>query len=109
MSLKRIFIGLLFLDFAAFTGWILFTQDNLALIEDTLSNPWGLQIFCDLCIMALFGSRWLYRDARSKGINPWPWIAAIVPTGSLAVLAYATVHGVGAEKKAARTEPSLAT
>lgn len=111
MSIKRLFIGFLFLDFAAFTGWILFTQDNLALLESTLANPWGLQIFADLCIMAMFGSMWLYRDAKKKGINPWPWIAAILPTGSLAVLAYATFHGIGVEKDqpAARTEASLAS
>lgn len=111
MNLKRIVLGLVFLDFAAFTGWILFTQDNLALLEGTLTNPWGLQIAIDLCFSALFGSAWLYRDAKKKGVNPWPWIVAVLPTGSLALLAYATVHGFGSEKGKASSgrRPSLAT
>ncbi|MGE0788483.1 MAG: hypothetical protein AB7S26_22600 [Sandaracinaceae bacterium] len=98
MNLKRIFAGLVFLDFAAFTLWIVFTQDNLALIRENLTNPWGLQVALDLCFSAMFGSMWLYRDAKKKGINPWPWLAAVLPTGSLSLLAYATVHGFAKDK-----------
>ncbi len=110
MNLKRLLVGLVLLDFAAFTGWILFTQDNLALIEASLTNPWGIQVAIDLCIAACFGSAWLYRDARAKGLNPWPWIVAVIPTGSLALLAYATVHGFAsrAPESPRVAEPSLA-
>lgn len=48
----------------------------------------GAQVFADLCVALCFAARWLVRDARSNGRNPWPWLLAIPPLGSLSPLGY---------------------
>jgi hypothetical protein len=93
MNVKRALAGLVLIDFVLFTGWILFTQESWPLITELLQNPWGLQVSIDLCLAALFASSWIHADARRRGLNPWPWILAMIPTGSISLLAYATLHG----------------
>ena len=93
MNVKRALAAFVLFDFTLFTGWVLLSQNNGALFRDLLGNPWGVQVFIDLCLAALFASGWIYRDAKRRGLNPWPWILAMVPTGSISLLAYATVHG----------------
>ena len=93
MNFKRTLAALVLAAFGGFTAWILVTQDNAALLEALLANLWSVQVFLDLCIASCFAAIWVVRDARAKGVNPWPWLAMVVPTGSLALLAYAVVHG----------------
>jgi hypothetical protein len=88
-TLKKIGLVLLFLDFAALTVWAAVSGSSAAQMEQLFTNPWGIQIAVDLCIAASFGIRWMWRDAKAHGINPVPWALAVIPTGSLALLAYA--------------------
>ena len=88
-TLKKIGLTLLLLDFAALTAWALFTGSTPELMTQLFSNPWGIQIAIDLCIAASFGIAWMWKDAKARGINPLPWALAVIPTGSLALLAYA--------------------
>jgi len=53
-----------------------------------LESTGSLQILLDLAICCLIICSWINTDARSKGINPYPWFVAVLTTGSLAVLVY---------------------
>ena len=88
-TLKKIGIALVLLDFAALTAWAAYAGTTAAQLEALFTNPWGIQIAVDLCIAATFGIRWMWRDAKERGISPLPWALAVIPTGSLALLAYA--------------------
>jgi len=88
-TLKKIGLVIALLDFTALTAWALFTGSTPELFMQILDNPWALQITVDLCIAASFGIAWMWKDAKAHGINPLPWALAVVPTGSLALLAYA--------------------
>ena len=88
-TLKKIGLVLVLLDFTALTAWALFTGSTPEMFAQIWNNPWALQITLDLCIAATFGIAWMWRDAKEHGINPLPWALAVVPTGSLALLAYA--------------------
>ena len=88
-TLKKIGLTLLLLDFAALTAWALFTGSTPQLMTQLASNPWGIQIAVDLAIAACFGIAWMWKDAKARGITPLPWALAVIPTGSLALLAYA--------------------
>ncbi len=88
-TLKKIGLVLLLLDFTALTAWAAVTGSTGEQLAQLFTNPWGIQIAVDLCIAATFGIQWLWRDAKSRGIEPLPWALAVVPTGSLALLAYA--------------------
>ncbi|MCA9606213.1 MAG: hypothetical protein KC619_11490 [Myxococcales bacterium] len=92
-TLKKIGLVLLLLDFAALTAWAAVTGSSSEQLEALLTNPWGIQISIDLCIAASFAMRWMWKDAKLRGINPLPWVLAVVPTGSLAILAYAVRRG----------------
>lgn len=46
------------------------------------------QVFSDLSAALLLLSFLLVPDARRLGINPWPYVLAMVPLGSFAPLAY---------------------
>lgn len=88
-TLKKIGLVLLLLDFAALTAWAAFTGSGGEQVATLFTNPWGIQISVDLCIAASFAMRWMWKDAKLRGINPLPWVLAVIPTGSLAILAYA--------------------
>ncbi len=88
-TLKKIGIVLVLLDFTALTAWALFTGSSPELFAQIWDNPWAVQISVDLCIAAMFGIAWVWRDAKERGINPLPWALAVLPLGSLALLAYA--------------------
>ncbi len=88
-TLKKIGLVLLLLDFAALTAWAAFTGSSAEQVATLFTNPWGIQIAVDLCIAASFAMRWMWKDAKLRGINPLPWVLAVIPTGSLAILAYA--------------------
>lgn len=47
-----------------------------------------LQILVDLMIACLFALLWMFRDARERGLNPWPFFLLLLPTGSLGLLSY---------------------
>jgi len=46
------------------------------------------QIFLDLVIALGMVLVWLWRDAKSRGKNPLPWVLATVVVGSFAPLVY---------------------
>ncbi len=92
MNLKRLFVAFLFLDFTAYSLWVVFSEGFGPLFE-AHSSPWGIQVFVDLILAASFGVVCMYRDAKKRGVNPWPWVIAVPFTGSIALLAYATLYG----------------
>src|SRR5262245_19645319 len=88
MNLKRLGVLFLFLDFAAFTAWVVVTQPLGAVADAVRASYWTVQIAIDLVIALSFGAVWLARDAKARGMNPLPWIVALPFTGSLSLLAY---------------------
>ena len=88
MKLKTILIAAVLVDFLALTGWA-FANASWAALVEMLSSPLGIQVAADLCIALTFASVWIWRDAKSRGLNPLPWIVLTWTTGSPGPLAYA--------------------
>ena len=96
---------------AAFAGWSAY-----AVAEDGLfgfwplhtASPWGAQVFLDLLLMA--GVAWfaLLPRLRAAGLNPWPWLAFVLATGSIGMLA-TLARLIHAEESTREPAPSLAT
>ncbi|MBX3269598.1 MAG: DUF2834 domain-containing protein [Sandaracinaceae bacterium] len=87
--LEKIGLAVVLLSFVALTAWAAYAGSSAEQLEALFTNPWGIQISVDLCIAATFAIRWMWRDAKERGIAPLPWALAVIPTGSLALLAYA--------------------
>lgn len=62
------------------------------IFEHFIIGPAGWQIFADLVIALVMVLIWLYRDARQRGRNPWPWIVGTLFTGSIAPLLYLSLR-----------------
>ncbi len=77
--------------FVVFTGWslsVVASQGFTGFLTLSAREPWAAQMLVDLTISLLVAWSWLRPDARARGINPWPYLLATLPLGSIAVLAY---------------------
>lgn len=90
----RITATIVLLPFLVFSLWVVATEGFFGFLTVAGREPWALQLLLDLVIMAGFAVRWMVRDARAAGRNPWPFVAATVVVGSIAPLIY-VVTGSG--------------
>ncbi len=56
-------------------------------------SPAGWQVFADLVVALILLLTWLIPEAKSKGINPWPWVVATLFLGSIGPLGYLIYKG----------------
>lgn len=96
----RLFVPLLVLvPFTAFSFFVV-AEHGLSGLVPILREGWGQQLFVDLVIALLVALSWMVPEARTKGINPWPYVAGTVVLGSIGVLGYLVHRGV-VERRAA--------
>lgn len=75
---------------AAFAGWSTYAVLDggpLGFWAEHHGNPWRTQIWMDLLLAV--GVAWylLQPRLRALGVNPLPWLALVVATGSIGLLA----------------------
>jgi hypothetical protein len=78
--------------FAAFTAWPVAAQGYLGFIDVHTQGPWGYQVFIDLVIALMLFLVWMIPDARRHQLAAWPFVIAVLATGSLGALAYLAVR-----------------
>lgn len=88
MKLRLFSIIAVFAAFSIYTGIVVFHHGYTGFIELALTGGWGAQVFVDLCIALTLFMVWMVPDAREHGIPAWPYIVAILTTGSVGALAY---------------------
>ncbi|MFQ5418182.1 MAG: DUF2834 domain-containing protein [Myxococcota bacterium] len=97
MNWIKIGLFVVLLDFVAFTAWVVATGGTPGEIVAAFSaSPWTLQVAVDLVLALSLVCVWMWNDAKSRGANPVPWVAATVLTGSIAPLAYLLLRPRGA-------------
>jgi hypothetical protein len=74
--------------FGALSVLALLDVGYLGIIAPHFQSWGGGQVFADLVILAVLGCVWMAEDGRARGINPWPYIALTVFTGSFGLLFY---------------------
>ena len=78
---------------ALFLVWSLYalTREGLGgvWVEHT-RNAWGNQIWFDLLLALGTGWALLQPRLRAVGMRPWPWLALLLATGSVGLLAMMT-------------------
>ena len=63
--------------------------DGVLGIFGSITHSWGsVQIYVDLVIALAIICVWMYRDAKSSGQNPWPWIVMTALIGVFGPLVY---------------------
>jgi len=77
--------------FLAFTGWTLWSVGGVGLgglLGLLQGDPWGRQVFVDLCISITVAWTFMYSDSRARRLPFWPYVLGSVAVGSIAILAW---------------------
>lgn len=85
--LRAILIAVL-LAFAVLSGMALWQHGYWGLFEPLLKSSAGVQVLVDLVIALSLFLVWMFRDAKSSGRNPWPWLVITLALGSFGPLLY---------------------
>ncbi|MCA9488549.1 MAG: hypothetical protein KC621_01460 [Myxococcales bacterium] len=72
--------------------WAMWQVGYVGIWQVALNGPGELQVFTDLFVACGIASGWLIGDARKRGISPWPWVAAVLPLGSIPILTYVVLR-----------------
>jgi hypothetical protein len=90
----RVLIPVVWLVFMAVSTWAVWEVGYLGIFEAALTGgPGTLQVLFDLIVACAFGTAWMVRDARARGVDPRPWALAVLALGSIPILTYAVVRG----------------
>jgi hypothetical protein len=87
MNLRQILAALVLVDFTALTAWTLY-HDNWAILGHVAANWTTLLMAADLVIALGVAMGWMVRDARQRGVSPWPYVVLTCTLGSVGPLAY---------------------
>lgn len=101
MSGKKLLYWILLFDLLAFSGYVMWEVGYLGIWQAGFASLGAMQILMDLVVACVLVSGWILVDARQQAINPWPWLIAILATGSIAILGYLLVRTYRKEKKPA--------
>lgn len=88
MNRTVLLLGLVLVDFLGLTAWSLYHHGYVGLLEVPLSTPAGIQVLFDLVIALSLFMAWMWRDARERGISPYPFLLLTATLGSIGALFY---------------------
>lgn len=80
--------------FGALTVAALLDVGYFGILEPHFQSWGGAQVFVDLVILAVLFLFWMVPDARSRGINPWPFVVTTLMLGSFGPLFYLVLREV---------------
>ncbi len=86
--MQRSLIVVVLVLFGALTAAALRHHGYWGIVAPHFQSFGAAQVFADLVIALVLVMVWMWRDARSSGRNPWPWIAATLLLGSFGPLVY---------------------
>lgn len=92
MNMKKLLLWFVLIDFALFSGWVMWKVGYIGIWQAGFASLGSLQVLLDLVICASLICAWIFNDARQRGANPWPWMIATLFAGSLAPLLYLIVR-----------------
>lgn len=107
MKLRLFLVIAVFAAFSIYTAIVVFDHGYTGFIDLALTGGWGAQVFIDLCIALTLFMVWLVPDARERGIPAWPYLVAILTTGSVGALGY-LVHRTATDSKSGSAAPRSA-
>ena len=92
MSNRLAGLVLVTIAFGALTAVALLDVGYWGIIEPHFKSWGAAQVFVDLVIVCLLAVIWMVKDAPSRGMNPWPFVALTFVAGSFGPLAYLIVR-----------------
>ncbi len=90
--MKRIVLLIILIAFLALTTIAVWQHGYLGIFVQQFQNFAGIQVLVDLVIALSIFLVWMWKDAKSAGRNPWPWLFLTLATGSIGALIYLLVY-----------------
>jgi hypothetical protein len=81
-------VWIVLVPFSILSAAALWQVGYLALFTQQFQNLGGVQVLADLVIACCLLMAWIWRDARQKGRNPWPYFVITLAAGSFGPLLY---------------------
>jgi hypothetical protein len=88
MNWKTVLLAFVLVDFSVLSAFAIADVGYLGIFRAGLANWGAAQILADLVILCVLAMLWMHGDARTRGSNPWPFIAVTAVAGSFGLLAY---------------------
>ncbi len=86
--MPRLLLILVLAAFSVLTALALWHHGYWGILEPHFRSFGAGQVLADLVIALTLVMIWLWRDARTGGRNPWPWIGLTLIAGSFGPLLY---------------------
>jgi len=86
--MNRMILILVLLGFGALSAAATWQHGYWGIFEHQFANLAGLQVLADLGVSLSLVMVWMWRDARSHGRNPLPWVVFTLAAGSFGPLLY---------------------
>ena len=88
MNLKKLILGLLFVDFAAFNAYVVYAMGYDGFVRAALANLGSVALLVDLTIALGLVLYWMVQDARRRGVSVLPYLPLMLTFGSVGPLLY---------------------
>ncbi len=88
MNGRQLILGLVLLDFGAFTAYALWTHGIVGFVDAVFANTATTLLLADLVIALALVTTWLWQDARDRGVSPVPYVLLTLGFGSVGPLLY---------------------
>ncbi|GMV62096.1 MAG: hypothetical protein AMXMBFR74_12650 [Parvibaculum sp.] len=87
--------------FGALSAMALMEAGYIGIFMQHFQNYAGMQVLTDLVIVCVLAIIWMIGDAKTSGVNPWPFVVLTLVAGSFGPLFYLVAREV--KSRAAQT------
>lgn len=101
MSGRFLVLLMVIAAFGVLSALALMDVGYFGILEPHFKSYGGAQVFVDLVIALTLVMIWMVRDARTSGINPWPFVALTLVLGSFGPLLYLALRELRSPSQAA--------
>lgn len=101
MSLRLIALLAVIAALGALSAMALMEAGYLGVFLRPLQSWAGTQVLVDLVIVCVLAIVWMIGDAKTSGVNPWPFVVLTLAAGSFGPLFYLVAREV--KSRAAQT------
>ena len=101
MSGRLVALAAVILAFGALSALALMEAGYLGIFLQHFENYAGMQVLIDLVIVCALAIIWMVKDAKTSGVNPWPFVVLTLAAGAFGVLFYLVAREVKARARVA--------
>lgn len=99
MSARLIALIAVILAFGALSAQALMEAGYIGIFLQHFETYAGMQVLTDLVIVCVLAIIWMIGDAKTSGVNPWPFVVITLAAGAFGPLFYLVAREVKSRAK----------